>query len=923
MCLRNDYCFFRCLLYWYVILFSLTSLSAQEDRSTAADIRLTNEIYAVAWNYPSKGLDVAQGFIDRARKIEARDVEAHGHIFMADCYIMMGDFALAIQHLLKARDIADQYQITYLDQRISRPYGRIYIELGNPERAILHEKQGLANADEQKEITISSHSLAEAYLEAGKLDSARILAEDLYARAGTLWGALPHLLGNVYLRLGRFEEALQVFRTRSGLSYDFDQIGNLIGQAKAQAALQHLDSCRALAEQALEMSMERKFTKYIHQSAGVLADAYQNIDEQAYIKYLLISQQAYKQMYGKEKMSAFNEFIFSDQSRRQELAEAKLRFASRQRTLIFGGILSFFLLIGGGLWKNNLQKAKSNAMLKKEKRKVEQSMAQLKTTQGKLLRSEKLARELEKQEADRLRELDSLKTKFFTNVTHEFRTPLTVIMGMNETIAGYDHERKLIRRNAESLLNMINQILDLSKLESGALGLDIVHSDIVSYLHYLTESFYSMASDKKVMLSFESSLDRLDMDFDENKVRQVIYNLLSNGIKFTRPGGKVGLLVSRQKVQGQDDRVKIQIKDTGIGISQADLPRIFDRFHQAEQMGQVGGTGIGLTLTKELVELMGGIIKVQSEPSWGTSFTILLPIEAKSNKPLDLPLTENRSMAPNNRQDVDYLPVAPDQIRGEQPIVLVIEDNEGVVNYINSLLKPHYQVINAMNGELGIELAIDHIPDLIISDVMMPEKNGFEVCDILKKDERTNHIPIILLTAKADFSSKLTGLNTGADAYLVKPFEKEELLVRIEKLMEVRSSLHRKYEKLFQGFQKGYESEETNAGEMPSNPFLEKLRADVLENIDDNEINIAELSKRMHMSHTQFYRKTKALTGKTPSQFVRSVKWAQAIKYLKETDLQITEIAYSLGFTDPNYFSRMFKQDIGKSPREVRIEGKV
>lgn len=535
----------------------------------------------------------------------------------------------------------------------------------------------------------------------------------------------------------------------------------------------------------------------------------------------------------------------------------------------------------------------------------------------------RLTSQFKEQESRRLRDLDSLKTRLYTNITHEFRTPLTVIMGMNDNMQGFDKERNLIRRNARNLLRLINQLLDLSKLDSGTLKMDAVQGDVISYLHYLTESFYSMASDKKISLGYKSELKSLTMDFDEVKLQHVIYNLMSNAIKFTRPGGKVGLM-SEKVLLNEKEYLQVKVKDTGIGIPEVDLPHIFDRFYQVEGQMTTGvdgkvvkqnrtfaGTGIGLALTKELIELMGGSITVKSEIDWGTEFAVLLPVIRDQKTPTLEMTLEPKAPVLESFPHFDELPTKPDQIKNDKPLVLIAEDNSGVVTFLKSLLDSDYTVLVAINGQEAVDMALEHVPDIIITDVMMPEKDGFEVTHQLKTDGRTSHIPIIMLTAKADIKSKIEGLEFGADAYLTKPFEKEELLVRLRKLMELRRTLQARYSNM----QIEHSAEDHQNLE---DQFLLKLREMVVEHLDDASYGIPELCKSMLMSQMQVYRKLKALTDQTPSQFIRLVRLKKGKELLLNSNLTISEVAYEVGFTDPNYFSRTFQQEFGKSPSDFR-----
>ncbi len=530
---------------------------------------------------------------------------------------------------------------------------------------------------------------------------------------------------------------------------------------------------------------------------------------------------------------------------------------------------------------------------------------------------------LEHAENLKIKELDSLKTRLYTNITHEFRTPLTVIMGMTDNIQGHEQEKKLISRNSQNLLRLINQLLDLSKLDSGMLKLNLVHGDIINYLQYLTESFYSMAQEKKIRLVFYPEMEALNMDFDEEKVQHIIYNLLSNALKFTGEGGKV-VLHAKKIEEPTTSFLQLKIQDTGVGISAAELPHIFDRFYQTDQSStrKGEGTGIGLALTKELVNLMGGSIMAESTPDRGTTFIALLPIRLDHN---DIEKTIKAKMMPVPEtaltQDQYLHAVAPvgSPTDVEKPVLLIIEDNADVVTYIIGILTNDYSIEVARNGQLGIEKALDIVPDIIISDVMMPEKDGYEVCDTLKNDERTSHIPIILLTAKATQEDKLVGLKVGADAYLQKPFDKTELLIRLEKLLELRQRLQERYTGNT-GF--AHLPKHTKSGAQPTldDIFLQKIRQVIEDKMGESEFGILHLCRAVNLGHTQVFRKMKALTCDNPTIFIRKMRLQKALHLLQTTELNISEIAYDVGFSDPNYFTRAFHEHFGESPSAMRLK---
>ena len=529
-----------------------------------------------------------------------------------------------------------------------------------------------------------------------------------------------------------------------------------------------------------------------------------------------------------------------------------------------------------------------------------------------------LKQQLRKAETHRLEELNTLKTRLYTNITHEFRTPLTVIMGMAENIQGHDEARKLIQRNSQNLLTLINQLLDLSKLESGQMVLHNIQGDIINYLQYLTESFYSMANDKNIRLTFYAETKELIMDYDEDKIQHIIYNLLSNALKFTDGEGKI-ILHALQIEQKGKSFLKLKVQDTGIGINQEELLHIFERFYQSDDSStrKREGTGIGLALTKELVEWMDGTITVDSTLGQGTEFIILLPIklEAKQKalKTNDLPITTQKAVENVVITEGGKTKTILASNDDEKPLLLIIEDNKDVAFYIQSILNTLYDVRMAKNGQEGIDMAFELIPDIIISDVMMPQKDGYEVCDTLKRDARTSHIPIILLTAKSTMEDKLTGLKVGADVYLMKPFHKEELLIRIDKLLELRRILQKNNARFVRERAVVHDVSNVTAPTL-DDIFLGKIRTVIEENLSDSNLGMLQLSQAVSLSHTQVYRKLKAITGENPTHYIRKMRLQHGFKLLSTTEMNISEVAYETGFTDPNYFSRSFSEEFGFPP---------
>lgn len=547
--------------------------------------------------------------------------------------------------------------------------------------------------------------------------------------------------------------------------------------------------------------------------------------------------------------------------------------------------------------------------------------------------------EAEYNEAKRLRSIDKAKARFFANISHEFRTPLTVISGITEQMESNPKEWfregiTMIKRNTDRLLDLVNKMLDLSKLESGKMELHRKQSNIIAYLKYLAESIHSLAESKKIKVHFLSEEDNIMMDFDPDKIQQVMVNLLSNAIKFTLPDGDIYVSVrciskAENGSGNEDHQLQIKVKDTGVGIPEDQIPYIFDRFYQVDDTATRSeeGTGIGLALVMELIKLMEGSISVKSKLGKETEFTIILPIRTISHEITPVPEIEASSSnftsavttpAITTREHTDKRV----SLKSTKPRVLLVEDNPDVVAYIAACLQNDYTIYVGKDGQEGIDIAVENIPDLIITDVMMPLKDGYELCQTIKSDERTSHIPIIMLTAKADMESRLEGLEMGADAYLNKPFHKKELIVRIKKLLELRKSLQKHFLSVA-----GLQTDEPNIEKRPETSFkedlfIQKLTSIVESHLDDLNFTVDHFCKEIGMSHSQLHRKITALTGLSPNKFIRYIRLEKAKALLLNPDLTINMVAYSTGFNGQNYFGRMFKSEFGLTPMQWR-KGRV
>jgi signal transduction histidine kinase/ligand-binding sensor domain-containing protein/DNA-binding response OmpR family regulator len=535
-------------------------------------------------------------------------------------------------------------------------------------------------------------------------------------------------------------------------------------------------------------------------------------------------------------------------------------------------------------------------------------------------------------EARKLQEVDQLKSHFFANISHEFRTPLTLILGLLQKFENKTSEKKdledygVMKRNAVKLLQLINQLLEFSKIESGKAKLAASESDIVIFVKRIFVSFASYAEQKKIKLQFngkefnDKTDEKINIFFDKDKMEKIVSNLVSNAVKYTPSGNEVDV-----KVFVQDNQLEIKVVNTGVTISKADLAHLFERYYKVHrsESGLFEGTGIGLALVKELVELHKGIISVSSEYDV-TDFSLKLPLGNEHLKADEIfKHTEEKIVETfetiSGFEVSEEIPATAEDlvIKSGKDIILIVEDHSDLRKYIRENLTENYQVIEAANGKDGFEKAIEVIPDLIISDVMMPEMDGYTFCKKVKTSETTNHIPVILLTAKATTEDKLEGLELGADDYLIKPFNPEELKLRVRNLIKTREQLRQKF-----------------TSEMVLKPaeivvpslqvqFMKKLK-DIIElNLEDEDFGVDKLSDEMGMSRSQLHRKLKAVTNQSTTEFIRNFRLQRAAQLILQDAGSMGEIAYKVGFNSQAYFNKSFQEVFGCSPSEYRKSQKM
>jgi signal transduction histidine kinase/DNA-binding response OmpR family regulator len=594
-------------------------------------------------------------------------------------------------------------------------------------------------------------------------------------------------------------------------------------------------------------------------------------------------------------------------------------------------LLAIFLIVRWRSGKLERETKKLEFTVKERTKEINEKNLQLETQTQQLT-----------DQAEKLKEMAEVKSRFFANISHEFRTPLTLIMGPMEQIlsdfkgknAKLERKIKLMLRNSHRLFTLINRLLDLSRLDSGKMRLRLSRQNIIPVLKGITSSFQLIAAQKKLDFSFHAEEEDISLHFDHEKLEDVTCNLLVNAVKFTPKGGKVSVSAGKVPVKEEhfpEGFLELSIADTGPGIPREQLSRIFDRFYQADGMFEHHhpGSGIGLSLTRELIHLHKGRIDVHSRvgENSGTRFIIRLPLGKEHLDPRDIDAQSAILREPGETVDIltaydlegEEAPLEEKssdeketEKESEKEIILVVEDSADVREYIRSSLEPLYTVMEAEDGKKGIQKAQESIPDLIISDVMMPGTDGFKLCSVLKNDVKTSHIPIILLTAKASEKNILHGFEEGADDYITKPFNTKILLARIKNLIDLRRhfqlTLHREMAK--------------QPAKMPVSKidvqFLKELREAIEKNLSDPDFNVGQLGKILYMSRATLYRKIHALSGESPVEFLQSYRLKKAAELLENDFGSVLEVSFEVGFASSSYFTRCFKKKFHQLPSDYR-----
>jgi signal transduction histidine kinase/DNA-binding response OmpR family regulator/streptogramin lyase len=532
---------------------------------------------------------------------------------------------------------------------------------------------------------------------------------------------------------------------------------------------------------------------------------------------------------------------------------------------------------------------------------------------------------LEKLKREQEHELSESKNQFFTNIAHEFRTPLSLILLPLETLVGAKEIPQILHqhvltafKNADRMKRLVNELLDFNKLEAGNLQLQVQYLELVQFIFETSSSFNEMAQRRQMKFTVTSEVETIFGWLDPDKLERVIFNVLSNAFKFTEDTGEIKVNISTKTSVNQEGNmlrfIVIVIEDNGIGMLPEELPRVFDKFYQAKSSSKVSspGTGIGLSFSKALVELHRGTISVDSIPDHTTNFAIVIPIDAAAygieepdtTLPGVVPIRESVSISALHDKDEHH------EALSDRPKILVAEDNHELRNFLVAELHSEFSVLQARDGEEALAMALEMNPDLIISDIMMPRKDGIEFCRAIKSELSTCHIPFILLTAKATIDDQINGIGTGADLYIPKPFSIRYLTTHIRQIIASRQKMYARFS------QDVYLMPGKAATNALDQAFLQKAIDYIILNLKDPQLSVDSIADLFNLSRMQVYRKIKALSGKSVVEFIKMVRMKQAIKLMDAHSHTLSEIAFEVGFNSPSYFTRCFKEEFGKAPSE-------
>lgn len=840
-----------------------------------------------------------------AEKLSFHRGIADAKIWLAMNYHMTGQNEAAIRHALSAEAIAEKYGFPRLLAESNRTLAVIYTDLEDLDKAETYYLKGVEHAKISNDFGLQArilNGLGDVEVRKKKhYEGLKLFFQSLaIAREHSMPFYLPIILCNIGVTYGTsfnntdlqqkyYKEALVAARKSSNRFAEATILANMgqmftkMGKYRdAEIALHQ--SLKINKETGIKNGTQRVYLKLVELSMkqNDFPKATKYIDEYYDLRNSLLNEENSKQIVQLEEQ-------FKSEKREQKIQlleqEKRLQIASKNFWII-GSVLLFIATVII-YYLQQSRNRKSRQLL-----------------------------DVQKTLIDQLEETDLLKSRFFANISHEFRTPLSLILAPVEEMLSsakpsvYDHkDLKMVKRNANRLLDLVNQLLDLSKLEAGKMSLQIQRGDLQEWLRILAASFDSLAEAKKITFTAHFEIARPDAWFDKDKLEKIISNILSNAFKFTEAGGNVTLSMCTSEDASE---LHITLADTGIGISQEDLPHVFSPFYQARRTMDDGqpGTGLGLAMVNELVKLHRGKLDFTSQPAAGTTIEITLPITreklnfAEELIPDQEPVVSKRTSAPH------YITANVEPNSQAEDCILIVEDNAELRNFIANVFHDQFKIITANDGQEGLQTAIEMMPDLIISDVMMPRMDGIELTENIREHELTSHIPVLLLTAKSDQDSRMDGLRTGADDYLAKPFSTEELRVRVTNLILLRKKLAAKYRNEIMN---GASEERITSSD---DKFVLSLRAAINAHMGNASFSVEQLAEEMCLSRTQLFRKVKALLDISPNELINDIRLQRAAILIRSKADSLTQISYSVGFSEQSYFAKRFRKKYGVSPSE-------
>jgi signal transduction histidine kinase/DNA-binding response OmpR family regulator len=853
---------------------------------------------------------------------QTNDLELQGKALnsLGTCFHSLTQNDSAIFYFIEAAKVKEQ---TGNMKDVAIAYaniGNVFSDEQTPDKAIEWLEKALAIRlslpDGERGAVITYNNLAVAYNGKGDYDKAIEYAQKGYELAQSsenkfLAGVLAGSTGQLLLKKGELDRAIEMNERSVSILTEMNRRSNLVYPYSSLSeawwrkgnffkALEANQKGYTIME---ELKLLEPLTVYYENFARVYESMGDYRQSLFWLKKFIALDDS---LFTKEKLEAIAalETKFETEKKEAQLIRQQLeleRQTSQKKTILIASISGLILLAAVFQYLRSRQQIRQKEI--------------------------ELAAQLEHAKAEKLREMDDMKSTFFANISHEFRTPLTLILSPVEQMMDHsfrgDHQKyyRIIHRNGRRLLQLVNQLLDLSKLESGKMKVQVSEDDLGRFVAGVAGSFESLSTRQQVELQISIPETPAICFFDRDKVEKILVNLISNAFKFTGEGGKVEIELTLA-----DEQAQIRVCDTGIGIPPEQLSHLFDRFTKITASEVQPGSGIGLALTKELVELHGGQIRVESREGKGAAFSVTLAAGRsffKEEQILPLPPQVEPAggqeavapPSPSSSGSAGLSGATVDLLRPSfnKPILLLAEDNADVRSYINDMLGRDYRIVEAGNGREALEKALDTTPDLIITDVMMPEMNGVELSKRLKSNEKTSHIPIIMLTARAEPADKLEGLETGADDYLLKPFDARELKMRANNLITQRKKLQEHYRRTLHAFIPA----EIEAESMDA-VFLQKVRDAVESHLDDETFSVVELGKKIGMSRSQLHRKLSALTGLSPNELIRNMRLERAKQLLEQKAATVSEIAYLCGFSSPAYFIKCFREYFEMTPGEIK-----